>query len=193
MKTLKLRRGPSEYLPMLHEAELVYTTDTNELYIGGVKGNTTPDFNGGHLNDSTKGRLIPRHGSIYDIDVLVPGELFYLEDKESLAVGLEANHYLILNEDLTTRLGIVENSYRDKNTKLEGQDIENNQITFQHLSGDVRQAITTIDDAQIDLILAPDSITEKMLRDQAVTQAKLSNEVIDYIINHAEGYDFGRF
>lgn len=98
MKILKLRRGPKARIPMLHEAELAYTSDTNELTVGTSNGNTTPTFDGGLLTDSTKGRLILRHGTTREINDLKPGELFYLEDIKSLAIGLENNAYTILNQ-----------------------------------------------------------------------------------------------
>lgn len=98
MKVIKLRRGRKEAMPLLHESELVYVSDTNELYIGGAIGNTTPTFDGGTLSDSTKGRLILRRGTRYQISDLKPGELFYLEDEKSLAIGLENNAYIVLNQ-----------------------------------------------------------------------------------------------
>lgn len=98
MKVIQLRRGIEADMPMLHEAEIVYAKDTNELFVGGTNGNTTPTFNGGSLTDSTKGRLILRHGTLLQAIDLRPGELFYLEDIKSLAIGLENNEFIILNQ-----------------------------------------------------------------------------------------------
>lgn len=98
MKVIKLRRGLKETMPLLHESEIVYASDSNELFIGGANGNTTPSFDGGSLADSTKGRLILRRGTRYQISDLKPGELFYLEDERSLAIALENNNYIVLNQ-----------------------------------------------------------------------------------------------
>ena len=191
MRVIKLRRGPLEHIPSLHEAELVYASDTNELYIGTAKGNTTPTFNGGTLNDATKGRFIPRHGNINQIIDLVPGELFYLEEEKSLAVALDKKRYVILNQEAIEAIKFLEQNKRDKDTKITGGDIEENQVFFQHLSPDLRKAILKIDHDPIELILAPDSINSVHLADKAVSFNNLDDELREAIT--APEYDFGAY
>lgn len=115
MKIIKLRRGLKDKMPLLHEAEIVYSKDTNEVFVGGASGNTTPNFDGGSLLDHTKGRLILRSGTTYEVSDIRPGELFYLNDLKSLAIGLENNKYIIFNQD--SQIVPIQEPIQEFNTK----------------------------------------------------------------------------
>lgn len=179
-KLITLRRGTKDTIPKLQEAEIVYTYDTNEFYIGGrgEVGNTTPTFDGGDLTDTTKGKLIPRHGREADIRYVAPGELFYLEDHKSLAIGLENNTYLILNKAIQQQLEFLAYFKRDKKDLINKNDIGASEITFHHLHKDVRDAINETINDQIEFILAPNSISTSKIIDNSITTPKIINNAI---------------
>lgn len=192
MKIIKLRRGPAAKMPALSEAELVYASDTNELYIGADTGNTTFGFNGGKLTDTTKGRFIPRHGASYDLREVEPGELFFLEDKKGLAIGLEDNCYIEINKELNAIVQSLVYTKRDKDVLISSEDIANDKILLQHLSPSIRKVLTGLDDP-IEVILVSDSIATNMLKDKSVTINKLSDQVINEIERNRQVFDFGKY
>lgn len=195
MKVIKLRRGLLETMPSLHEAELVYAVDTNELYIGSAEGNKTLNYDGGTITDTTRGCFIPRHGKLNEITKLTPGELLYLEDQQSIAIAVNEKQCIVLNKknadrikELTNEIKELQESKRDKNDLIVSNEIETDQILLQHLSPDLRKIIMGTESDPIEIIIAANSIENVMLQDGAVSYNKLDEDMQARI-----DYDFGAF
>lgn len=174
-KILKLKRGKKETMPALSEAELVYASDTNELYIGSTEGNKTLSFDGGRITDSTKGILKLKSGREAEIRWTTPGELFYLEDQHALAIGLINGDYLIFDKEIKYQIADLYTNKRDKRTAITTNDIGADQIQLHHLSEDVREMLGGKGiNEQISLILAANSITSVKLAISSVTESKIA-------------------